>query len=238
MILTRYGFAAEMCKDHDVLEIASGPGMGLGYLAKRARRIVGSDYTECFLHQAHQHYRGRINLVRLDAHALPFPEDIFDVVVFFEAIYYLQRPVAFLEECRRVLRPNGVLLVCTVNPRWLGFHPSPLSVQYFSAHELERVLRTARFDTQMFAAFPQPSPTLGHTAMLYLRRLAVRLELIPRTMKRKELLKRLVAGPLVALPDEIMDDHAAKMPIVALEGDTENGQYKVLFAIARKNDSR
>lgn len=235
MILTRYAFAADLCRGREVLEVASGPGMGLGYLAQSALRVVGSDCEQCFLEQARRHYSKRVSLVRLDAHALPFRDDSFDAVVLFEAIYYLPNPEAFVHECRRVLRSDGILLICTVNPRWPGFHPSPHSVRYLGGSELQEMLRMGGFDAQLYAAFPLPPPTLARTGLLQLRRLAVRLDLIPRTMKGKEVVKRVFSGRLIELPPEITSDFAETSPIVPLTAGRED-QYKVLYLVARKDN--
>ena len=43
---TRYYFASKFCEGKDVLEVGCGAGQGLGYLARKARRVVGGDCTE------------------------------------------------------------------------------------------------------------------------------------------------------------------------------------------------
>lgn len=62
---------------------------------------------------------------------LPFADAGFDAVVCIDGIEHLERPFDFVRECRRVLRPGGVLIVSTPNIsalrsrwRWLltGFH--------------------------------------------------------------------------------------------------------------------
>lgn len=113
MAYTRYNTAARFCEDKDVLEVACGPGFGLGYLAKKARRVVAGDVDEELLNLAQQRYRDRTNIdLRVfDAHQLPFEDYSFDVVILFEAIYYLAQPEMFLDECHRVLRKNGVFLL-------------------------------------------------------------------------------------------------------------------------------
>jgi len=42
----RYHFAAGFCAGKDVLEVACGAGVGLGYLAKFAKRVVGGDIDQ------------------------------------------------------------------------------------------------------------------------------------------------------------------------------------------------
>ncbi len=106
MLHTRYHYAAGLCQGKDVLEVRCGSGAGLGYLARRARSVVGGEYTESLLSRALLHYRGRIPLVWLDAHALPFREASFDAVILFEAIYYLGRPEDFLEPVAKLALIN------------------------------------------------------------------------------------------------------------------------------------
>src|SRR5437870_10496788 len=191
MLSTRYAFAAEFCHDKHVLEIACGSGQGLGYLANKARKLIGGDYMENLLKGAHQHYRGRVPLLCLDAHALPFRDSSFDVVLLYEAIYYLANPEYFLDECRRVLRERGMLLLCTVNKEWSDFNPSPFSTRYFTARELLDLLHQHQFQVQLSGAFPTNRETIKDDIISFLKRAAVSLDLMPKTMKGKELLKRI-----------------------------------------------
>lgn len=48
-----------------------------------------------------------------DMQALPFPDDRFDLVVHSDTLEHVPQPVVALAQCRRVLRPGGVLC-CTV----------------------------------------------------------------------------------------------------------------------------
>ena len=62
---------------------------------------------------------------------LPFADAAFDAVVCIDGIEHLERPFDFVRECRRIVRPGGVIIVSTPNIsalrsrwRWLltGFH--------------------------------------------------------------------------------------------------------------------
>ena len=156
MLYTRYHFAREHCVDKDVLEVACGSGFGLGYLASRARSVTGGDIDETNLSVARRSYHGRpqIRLHRQDAEHLDSPDNSFDTLLMFEAIYYLRNPSQFVHEAQRVLRPGGTLLVCSVNRRWQGFNRSPHSTQYFDADELRSLLEDGRFIAQLFGGFP------------------------------------------------------------------------------------
>jgi 2-polyprenyl-3-methyl-5-hydroxy-6-metoxy-1,4-benzoquinol methylase len=48
-------------------------------------------------------------------HEVAFPDSSFDVITLFEVIEHLDQPAALLRECRRILRPGGILVVGTGN---------------------------------------------------------------------------------------------------------------------------
>ncbi len=54
-----------------------------------------------------------------DSHRLEFERNYFDIVVFSGVINYLENPVKALEECYRVLKPKGLLLISSTNPNGL-----------------------------------------------------------------------------------------------------------------------
>ncbi|MFN3975396.1 MAG: class I SAM-dependent methyltransferase [Dehalococcoidia bacterium] len=231
MAVTRYALAARHAQGKEVLEVACGPGMGLGMLAKTAKRVVGGDYTRGLLRHAQRHYQGRVPLVQLDAHALPFRDASFDLVLLYEAIYYLEHPEAFLQEARRVLRPGGMLLICSANKERPGFVPSSLAVRYYSASELLPLLAQQGFACEVFGAFPATASKREGMVNL-LRRVAATLNLIPGTLKAREALKRLFYGRLVPLPQEVSEGDAPIAQLVPLTTNGPNPDYKVLYAIA------
>ncbi|MFQ5850692.1 MAG: class I SAM-dependent methyltransferase [Candidatus Binatia bacterium] len=233
MMYTRYVYAASLCAGKEVLEVACGAGQGLGYLASKAGRVVGGDYTQGLLRQARRHYGLRMPLVRLDAHALPFVGQSFDVVILFEAIYYLARPEKFLDECRRVLRGEGLVLICTVNKEWSDFSPSPLSSRYVTTVELRELMAGRGFKIELYAAFPVSRDSARDRIASFIKRAAIRLHLIPETMKGKEILKRFFFGTLAPIPAEITDGMAEAYPCVPITGNSVMSDYKVLYVIGR-----
>ncbi len=229
---TRYYFASKFCEEKDVLEVGCGVGLGLGYLSKKARKVVGGDCTENMVKCAQEYYKGRVEIRCLDAHELPFNNDSFDVVILFEAIYYLAHPEKFLDECQRILRKNGVLLICLPNKDWSGFCKSPFSTRYFSAPELYALLKQKHFEVELFGDSPASVKSAKDRMISIIRRIAVALHLIPKTMKGKEILKRIFFGKLLTLGGEIEDGMAEYYEPVPIPYDSPNFQYKVLFAVA------
>jgi ubiquinone/menaquinone biosynthesis C-methylase UbiE len=232
MLYTRYAYAAKFCEGKNVLEVACGSGIGLGYLAKHARQVIGGDYTQDLVRRAQTHYRERVPLLCFDAHALPFQSRCFDVVLLYEALYYLLQPDRFLEECRRILREQGTLLISTVNKEWSDFNPSPFNVRYFSAQELLELCSAHKFQAELYGAFPVKKDSVKNHLVSFLRRVAVSLHAIPRTMKGKEVLKRLFLGPLSSLPPEVQEGMAFYCSPVPIPDKTPASEFKVLFAIA------
>jgi SAM-dependent methyltransferase len=236
-MVTRYQFALGFCDNKDVLEIACGSGQGLGLLAKKARKVVGGDIDENNLKLALKHYKNRdnIELKILDAHQLPFNNGSFDVVILFEAIYYLHDPASFVKEAWRVLKKDGLLLICTANKDCPGFNPSPYSFSYFSTSELMVLLNENGFkDIAFYGDCPVENTNLRDRIVSLIKQSAVRLNLIPKTMKGKELFKMIFFGKLKLLPEELCDEMGSYKAPVSVLPDRKNHQYKVLMACARK----
>lgn len=233
----RYRFASGFSKDKDLLEVACGAGVGLGYLARSAKRVVGGDIDEENLNYAQRNYRGskNIELMRLDAEEpLPFKDGSFDVVIFYEAIYYLVDPMRFVDEAHRLLRDGGLLLISTVNKEWSDFSPSLFSTGYLSTSQLFSMLKNRFSHTELFGSFfAHDGPFRGKIVSI-LKRLAIIMGLIPKTMKGKEFLKRIFFGRLVAIPNEIRDgmaDYVAPKPIAC---DSVCIDYKIIYALCRR----
>jgi SAM-dependent methyltransferase len=235
MIQTRYAEAARLAEGRRVLEVACGPGRGLGLIARRARLAVGTDLTSGLVCQAKDHYQDRLPVLQCDAQALPFVDASFDVAVMFEAIYYLADPEEFIGECRRVLAPGGMLLLSTANREWTGFTSSALAKRYLSASELRALLGRHGFSPTVLGAFPVSETEAGVRNVLvsYVRRTALALGMVPATLHGREFLKRMFYGPLSALGPEIGETDAEPAPLkrAAMTGAVTN--YKVLFAVGQ-----
>ncbi len=235
-LYNRYKFASEYCNKKDVLEVACGAGLGIGYIARFAKKVVGGDIDDNNLDCAVKTYANRYNIeIRsLDAHDLQFRDNSFDVIILYEAIYYLSQPEKFVSEARRVLRDNGVLIICTANKDWSGFNPSPYSQRCFSASELFELLKEDGFiDIKLYGDCPATASTIKDKIISTIKKKAVTLHLIPKTMKGKELFKRVFMGKLVPLPPEIKDGMAEYTPPVPIPDNVPNLDYKVIFAVAR-----
>jgi SAM-dependent methyltransferase len=233
IMYTRYDLASKYSVGKDVLEVACGAGLGLGLLARVARRTVGGDIDKLNCAMAKKTYCGRadVQVKQFDGQKLPFPDASFDVVILYEALYYIRSPDSFFRESRRVLRPGGTLLISSVNCRWAEFNPSPFSVKYFDAAELADSLARCGFQVEMHAGFPESTGGVLRRIIGLARRVAVRLHLIPKTMKGKEWLKHIFYGELKPIPSELSPGIATPALLDKLAAPYSADQYRFIYAI-------
>lgn len=239
MQASRYAFAATMCPGKDVLEVACGAGSGLGNFGRaNAGRVIGGDYTESLVVQAARYYRGRFNVLRLDAQALPFRSETFDLIVLFEAIYYLREPSAFYSEASRVLRPHGQVVTSMINAEWRDHNPSPLSTHYPSAKELGRSLSEHGFESRLYGGFRIGAEGGKRRLVSAMKRTAISFGLMPKTMKGKEWLKRIFLGALEHAPCELKGAEQAYDSPHQLYDLAESSRFKVIYAVAQKGGGK
>jgi SAM-dependent methyltransferase len=138
-----YEHLLPLCADAVVLEAGCGEGYGADLLASVARRVVGLDYDAPTVTHVRRTYP-RVTAARGNLAALPLRTRRVDVVVNLQVIEHLWDQAGFLDECARVLRPGGHLLVTT--PNRLTFSPgrdtplNPFHTRELSADELAGLL--------------------------------------------------------------------------------------------------
>lgn len=237
-IAHRYHLAAEMASSQRVLEVACGAGSGLGLLAAVAHSFCAVDYTRSLLHVARDHYGQRVPLAQADAQQLPFERAAFDLILCFEAIYYLVDYRRFLRESRRVLAPNGRLLLSLSNPSWPDFVPGPMTVHYPHGPELAESLAAAGFHgVELFGILPTSASTAADRLRHRLRRFALRFDLPARLGPLAAPLKRALYSRLHPLPAELDATQAARIARGAALSPVSSAHpdrvHRVLYACAR-----
>ena len=115
----RYMFASYFTKNCNVLDIACGEGYGSAYLSKNAKEVIGVDISPETVEWAKKTYINH-NLKFITGSCEMIPVDgknIFDVIVSFETIEHIGeiQQFHFLEEVKRLLKPNGLFIVSTPN---------------------------------------------------------------------------------------------------------------------------
>lgn len=118
---------APLTNDSTVLDVGSGIGGPAGWIMERfgPRRLVGVEYLWSSVQIAHgrsgNENAHHARFVQGDAHQLPLASASVDVIFNLESALHYPDKKKFLAECRRVLKPRGVLCLgdITTFRKWL-----------------------------------------------------------------------------------------------------------------------
>ncbi|MCD7947605.1 MAG: class I SAM-dependent methyltransferase [Oscillospiraceae bacterium] len=99
-----------------ILDLGCGTGAVLKRITDNDARIkaYGVDFSENMLAQAKQKLGDSAILTFGDAEHLPFDNEFFDVVYCNDSFHHYPSPEAVLAEVRRVLKKNGVFVLCDI----------------------------------------------------------------------------------------------------------------------------
>lgn len=231
-LCNRYYWAGKYCYNNDVLEVACGTGQGLGYLSKIAKSINAGDYSEKILKIAQEHYGNRIALKQFDAQNMPYKDNSLDVIILFEAIYYLPSAEKFISECRRILRNGGKVLITTANKDLYDFNPSPYSYKYYGVVELKKLFTKQGFTVEFYGNTPVDILSLRQKFFRPVKKWAVKFGLTPKTSKGKRIIKRLIFGSLVKMPSEIKENMVPFIKPTKLSSSQPDNKHKVIYCVA------
>jgi ubiquinone/menaquinone biosynthesis C-methylase UbiE len=236
-LCNRYYWAGQYCSSKDVVEVACGTGQGLRYLSRIARCLKAGDYSNDILSIARQHYGDLISLSQFDAQDMPFPDKSNDVIILFEAIYYIADAEKFVSECVRILRPGGKVLIVTANKDLYDFNPSPYSHKYYGVCELNDLFKKFGFKPEFYGDTPVNNLSMGQQMLRLIKKIVIKFGLMPKTMAGKKFLKRIVFGNLVTMPAEI-DTNTSKYieptPLLEIKPDRI---HKVIYCAATNDYS-
>ena len=161
-----------------ILEVGIGTGMSLADYS-RTSRICGVDISEPMLRKAQERVLelGLSNVEGLwvmDAEHLSFPDASFDVVVAQYVITTVPNPEATLDECARILKPGGeIVLVSRVGAeaglrraleQW--FTPMARKLGWRTEFSFERYARWAERTHGMRLIERRAMPPFGHFSLI------------------------------------------------------------------------
>ena len=229
----RYHEASRLIHDTDtVLDLACGLGFGTSILSSTRRASVhGCDLSAEAVVQAHRKYSGpRTHFSIANGTSLPFKSDQFEAVTSFETLEHLQNDRGFLRELRRVLKPNGMLILSTPNggvSNPVGRPTNPFHVREYTLLELrvllEAIFRDVSIRGQRFTRFShgRSRGSLGLTIerTLYMRGVR-KLPLFVR-----DLVSRHVTGK---------PHYPTPLDFDFIDDDRETQDCRTLFATCRK----
>ncbi len=140
----RYAWARQLVAGKDVLDAACGEGYGSALLSQRAAQVTGGDIdAEAVAHAERRYQATNLTFQRADCTDLPMASASVDVVVSFETLEHLAAQDELLTEFRRVLRPEGFLLISSPDKKTYSDqtgYRNPFHVRELYRDEFESLL--------------------------------------------------------------------------------------------------
>lgn len=114
--LVRYLFSQQFTAGKTVLDLGCGVGYGSSLTARIAAKVISVDVSfEAVTYARENFSSAKLHYLVTDATLLSLASNCIDVVLCFEVIEHLIRQESLLEEARRVLKPEGIVVVSTPN---------------------------------------------------------------------------------------------------------------------------
>ena len=161
--LCRYHFACPLVEGRFALDVGCGTGYGTAVLARSARRVLALDVSAESVAFAKENYAApNVDFLVSDCRQIPLGAETVDAAVCFEVIEHLAEQTSLLQEIRRVLRPDGVLVISTPN-----------RIYYTEERKETNPFHVREFDFDEFLAFLKGSFSQvemtfqNHVASLY-----------------------------------------------------------------------
>jgi 2-polyprenyl-3-methyl-5-hydroxy-6-metoxy-1,4-benzoquinol methylase len=143
-----------------VLDVGCGRGVLLQEFRRRGWEVQGTELSESAASHARQTLKIPVEIGDLET--ISFPPNYFDAITLWHVLEHVADPRTLLAEIRRILKPDGVLLVAVPNfgsleariskDKW--FHLDvPRHVTHFSAATLEHALNENGFDIRHTSGF-------------------------------------------------------------------------------------
>jgi 2-polyprenyl-3-methyl-5-hydroxy-6-metoxy-1,4-benzoquinol methylase len=137
----RYALGAGLCTGKLVLDAGCGVGWGTSLLLESgAAGASGIDIDVEAVEDARKRAPAA-DIRQGDLADLPWPDESFDLVVCFEALEHVEQQSQVLDELVRVLRPHGILMVSSPNPR---VYPAgnPFHIHELTPEELQAAVQS------------------------------------------------------------------------------------------------
>tara|TARA_R110002012_G_scaffold319389_2_gene539625 strand:+ start:8747 stop:9580 length:834 start_codon:yes stop_codon:yes gene_type:complete len=117
--LHRYAITRPFILEKQVLDIASGEGYGSFLMSKYAKNVYGVDIDVNSILVASDKYKAdNLHFKSGSAQSIPLENSSVDVVVSFETIEHHDMHEEMFKEIKRVLKPDGVLIMSSPDKRY------------------------------------------------------------------------------------------------------------------------
>ncbi|KTD35283.1 3-demethylubiquinone-9 3-methyltransferase [Legionella moravica] len=130
---TRLDFISQHVKLNDirVLDVGCGGGILCESMARRGADVIGIDAEAEAIKAAEEHARNNGLSVRyLCTPIEDYEDNAFDVITCMEMLEHVHRPEQVLHHCRRLLKPDGLLFLSTINRTPKAYASAIIAAEY------------------------------------------------------------------------------------------------------------
>lgn len=123
LIETRYNYCINLLcnelkkhKDNVVLDFGCGDGALSYLLYKKGFKVHGGDTSKVAIDIAikqHNKYKTNVSFSVVSDYSTPFSNSYFDSVVMCDVLEHVRYPEKLLNEIKRIVKPNGVVIIST-----------------------------------------------------------------------------------------------------------------------------
>ena len=108
-----YELIRPVVRHKTVLELATGTGLIAKHIVNAAAHIEATDASAEMITEAKRTRSSKLHFSVQDMFRLPYAEESFDVVIVSNALHIVPQPEKALQEIKRVLKDDGVLIAPT-----------------------------------------------------------------------------------------------------------------------------
>ncbi|MEW6040855.1 MAG: methyltransferase domain-containing protein [Elusimicrobiota bacterium] len=132
-----------------ILDVGCGTGLFLSQVSS-GNKIFGVEISSDAVEIARKRSGGKIYLGELES--INFDDENFDIITLIHTLEHVKNPVNVIKECRRILKPDGIIIIETPNRNFLfrlpfGYgRPSPVEHLFqFNPQNIKKLLENLNF---------------------------------------------------------------------------------------------
>lgn len=169
-------FLSEQSIGGTVLELGCGNGTYSKVLAQTAKHVFATDFSDEMVSVSHERLKSLENVTveKQNCFCLSYPDSSFDAVVMVNLLHVIPSPEKAVKESKRVLRPNGKIVVVSFTMEGLGllsklgmiyrylrtYGKPPITSQALTVDNAKTIMKTCGFLTRQACLIGETSKAI------------------------------------------------------------------------------
>jgi SAM-dependent methyltransferase len=230
----RYAWVSRWAAGKRLLDVACGEGYGSALLAQSAAEVTGVDLSNTSIEHARRRYAAEnLRFIQADCTSMPVADASCDIVVSFETLEHLHDHDALMREFRRVLKPDGFLVVSSPDRKTYSDdtgYVNPFHVRELYRPEFEALL------ARHFPAWHLFGQKLAFQSLLWSMNASGSADCLMHDGERTIHSQRPELAPLYFVAVAAASDSALpNFPALSLYGDRQESVYAHYNDVVRKH---